>query len=218
MKRILSAIAAVALAVCGLVAPASATINPVISIGFVGSGVPGQGRLVSGTIVFGASDTYVAGGFTVTPANLGCAVAVTSINYNSPAPAWDVVASFATGIVTLKFATTMGGASNMTSAATTKTVTVPTGLTANDVLVANTPIYVTLDDAATAGGGSGTWAVTNAVSTVKFVSGSTFTLTTIAAAPASNGNFVWNIPTLNMEMAAATPIASFVMPFTATCL
>jgi hypothetical protein len=218
MKRILSAIAAVILALCSELAPALATINPVYNIAYNGPGQPGVGKVVSGTVTFGSADTYTTGGFIILPSQLGCSVAVTSVNYNSPLSSFDVAESIVAGSATIKFVVPMNGTSNVTAAATTKTVTIPTGFTANDVLTVNSAIYVQLDDAATGGGGTGTWAVTDAVASVKYASASTFTLTVIAAAPTNNGNFVWQIPGINMELASGTAIASLVMPFTATCV
>lgn len=221
MKRFFSNIAGALVAVALILtsfAPANAAINPTITATFVGSGVPGQGHLVAGTITFGASDTYVAGGFTVSPSVFGCSVAITSFLINSPGAAYETNIALASGVATVKFSTQMNGASNMTAAGTTKIVTIPTGLTVNDILTVNSQILVTLDNQATAGGGTGTWATTVAVNNVGETSTSTFTLTTTAAAPTNNGNFVWFIPSLNMEVAAATPIASQTIPFTATCV
>lgn len=210
--------AVVAIALCLSAIPAGATINPTYAIQFIGSGQPGQGRLVSGTITFGASDTYTAGGFALAPSALGCAVAVTSLLINAPGAAYETSIALSGGIATVKFSTQMNGASNMTAAGTTKAVTIPTGLTVNDILTVNTQILVTLDNQATAGGGTGTWSTTVAVNNVGETSTSSFTLTTTAAAPTNNGNFTWFIPSLNMEVAAATPIASQTIPFTATCV
>lgn len=219
MKRFLCGLVA-AIAIALGATPAQATINPTYTIayGSPASGSPGQGRLVIGTITLGASDTYVAGGFTITPAQLGCAVQVSSIIINSPGAAYETQVTFTAGNAVVKFSTQMNGASNVTATQTTKTVTIPTGLTTNDVLGINTGVFVVLDDAATGGGGTGTWAVTDAVASVKEASSATFTLTVIAAAPTSGGNFVWFIPSLNMELAAGTSIASLALPFTATCL
>ena len=219
MTRFLSAVAAIALSLAALCAPAAASINPTYTLFYQGSGLPGQGSIVTGIITLGASDTYTTGGFNVTPAALGFSVDVSSLVANSPQASLELNISTPVNSAnaTVKFVVAMSGASNMTAAATTKSVTIPTGFTANDVLTANTQIIAVLDDAAIAGGGTGTWAVTDTVASVKETSTSAFTVTAIAAAPTNNGNFVWEIPALNMEMPAATPIAGLVIPFHATC-
>jgi hypothetical protein len=219
--RSLAAAVALGLVFAGSIAPASATINPTVTLltsSPLAWGVPGIGRIVFGTITFGASDTYVAGGFNVTLAQLGGQVAVFNWVSNSPTPAADYVSTTTNAGVTIKLGTQMQGTSNVTATQTTKSVTIPTGLSANDVLSANTPIFAALDDAATGGGGTGTWAVTDAVASTKETSTSAFTLTVIAAAPTNGGNFTYFIPTLAMEMAAGTPIASYTINFSAVVL
>lgn len=219
--RSLAAAVALGLLFAGSIAPASATINPTISLltsSPLAWGVPGVGRIVFGTITFGSADTYVAGGFTISLAQLAAQVQVLNFNGVSPTPAAELV-SIVTGTgITIKLGTQMQGTSNMTAAGTTKAVTIPTGLTANDVLTVNTPIFAALDNQATAGGGTGTWATTVAVNNVGYTSASSFTLTTTAAAPTNNGNFTFFMPTLSMEMAAGTPIAGDQIFFSAVVL
>ncbi len=218
--KILGFISAIAF-VTGLCAPASATITPTITIyeNQVVGGSPGAPRRVVGTIQFSAADTYVTGGLVLTPQLLGLSSSIQFINLSSPSGAYDaVVAPIAgTGNQTLKLVTPgIFGASNVAATATTATVTIPV-TSPTGSLSANSQIYCALDDAATAGGGTGTWAVTDAVSSCKFASATTFTITVIAAAPTNNGNFIYAIfgQGIGTEMAAGTNVASILIPFIA---
>lgn len=223
LVRSLAAAVALAVAFTGTIAPASATLNPVITLvtssplAFGAS--PGVGRIVFGIITFGIADTYVAGGITITPAQVAGQVLIANMVTDAPSPAFETsVTNNVSGTVTFKLAQQMQGASNVTAAGTTKVVTIPTGLTANDVLTINTPIFCQLDNTATGGGGAGTWATTAAVNSCQETSTSSFTLTSTAAAPASNGNFTWFIPTLSTELPAGFPVAGISIPFTAIVL
>jgi len=90
--------AVVAIALClSALAPASATLNPTYALTYQAAGSPGQGKAIAGTITLGASDTYVAGGFTVTPALLGCSVIVNSFIANAPVSSLEINVSSSSG-------------------------------------------------------------------------------------------------------------------------
>lgn len=213
LRRLIRA-ALAALLFGSLVAPAAAALNPVLTyVALPGS--PGVGRLVFGTITLGASDTYAAGGITVTPQMLGGQVAIQSMVTDTPSQAFESNATVqSNGSANILFTQALNGASQVLATATTAVVTVPNTTGAN-VLTANTHIECTLNNAATAGGGTGTWAVTNAVSTCQFTSATTFTITVIAAAPTNGGNFTWYIPALTGQMNTGFNVAGVAIPFVA---
>lgn len=213
LLKLAAFVAALTLAIGASVNPAFAAFSPTYTFTTAApvGGSPGGAKLVTGTITFGASDTYVTGGLTIAPSNLGLN-AINFIVVSQVNGQYSVTPSYSAGAATVKFNQAISGASNIAATATTATVTVPAGTPA---LTANTPIFCQLNDAATAGGGTGTWAVTNAVSSCKFASTTTFTITSIAAAPTNGGNFVYYFPNNFAELTAGTTLASVVVPFTA---
>lgn len=207
INRLAKGLAFVAiLASCGLT-PAFAANTPTIVVASLSplQGGPGgyTGRTAWGTITMGAADTYVTGGFTLTASQFGFSNGFIAFSLvpvtpsNTITPVWSLATAGSVGIT---FQQPLQGVSNMTATATTKTVTVGGGLNLNSNCI------VTLDDAATGGGGTGTWAVTNAVSTVKFASASSFTVTSIAAAPTNGGNFTWICPGTIQELPSASTL------------
>lgn len=218
-KKVLSFIFALAL-LGSFAAPANAALNPVVTITAVQNfGSPGSNiaRSVIGYITLGASDTYVVGGFTLTPQALGFVNTATvfELTGGSSLPQFTPIGSISTttGIETILLEQLIQGAFQVVAAATTATITPGRGTQplfgVNDICLAS------LDDAATAGGGSGTWAVTDAVASCKRASNTTFTLTVIAAAPTNNGNFTYFFPGLIAEIPTATSVASITIPFQA---
>lgn len=211
-------LASLVLAVGLCIAPAAATFAPVVTVVTpTAQGAPGANRAVYGFITLGAADAYVTGGFTISPQAIGFNNGIATFvpffaGQTLLVPAFQPSATVALGIATITLQQPVNGASNMTAAGTTKVVSLPTGV----VIGINTPIVCVLDNTATGGGGAGTWATTNAVNTCQETSTTSFTLTTIAAAPASNGNFTWLLPTVFGEIASATSVASVVIPFVAT--
>lgn len=207
MKRALSLLAALAAFVLPNVAQAA--FAPTVTVTSTVFGSPGAPRIVQGYVTLSASDTYVTGGFSIVPAQIGLATITAFLPQLPSVGNISPIATLASNVATVKLQQPISGASNIAATATTATVTVAGGLSAN------TPILCQLDDAATGGGGTGTWAVTNAVSSCKYASATTFTITSIAAAPTNGGNFTYSIPTVMAELASSTSVASLQIPFVA---
>ena len=210
MNRILKAALVAALTLLAY-APASAALNPTYTTFGTIFGPPNVGRIVQGVITLGAADTYTTGGFTINPASLGYSIGITNITFGNAIQPFDPVATYSGGVATVKLYNQGGvsGASNVAATATTATVTGLSGLTIN------MPILCQLDDAATGGGGSGTWIVTVAVASCKYASATSFTITTTAGAPTNNGNFTYLIPSLQAEVTSGIAVPSLVMAFVA---
>ena len=220
MKNLFRSLVSVAIAVAltvGFVAPASAALNPVVTItgGSIFGPPGGVARIVTGTITFGAADTYTTGGITITPQQLGYYNQISQIVVSQINGQYAVAPTYTSaGNATLKFNAPISGASNVTAAGTTAVVTIPAAL-ATTPLGINSQIMCQLDDAATGGGGSGTWAVTTAVSSCKYTSATSFTLTATAAAPAGNGNFTYVLPINFSEAVTGSFVGPITVPFTA---
>ncbi len=202
---------ALALAASLTAAPAQAALVPSVSItvGVPVGGSPGANRTIHGFITLSPTDTYVTGGLTLIPQQMGFSNQIAYMQLGSPSGAYEVYGTAAGGVATIRFLAPLSGTSNVSSGATTKVVTPGAALTAN------TPILCSLNDGATGGGGTGTWPVTDAVSTCDYTSATTFTLTVISAAPTGGGNFVWTLPNVSGEIPAGSAVGSIVIPFVA---
>jgi hypothetical protein len=209
MKRLLPLVALWAAVFAA--APAAATINPTYTTlgSFYGS--PAIGRVVQGIVVLGSADTYVTGGWTISPAQLGFQNSITQISFGTLSQPLGATATESAGVATVKLYQQGGtyGVSSVTATNTSATVTGLAGLTAN------TPIFCELNDAATGGGGSGTWTSTYAVSSCKYASATTFTVITTGAAPSGGGNFNYFLPTIPSEALSGLALASLAIPYIA---
>jgi hypothetical protein len=116
---------------------------------------------------------------------------------------------------TIQITAPPSGSSNVAATATTATVTVPTLFSTSPAFLTGAQIYCQLDDNA-AGGGSGTWTTTYAVSSCKWASATTFTVTTTGAAPTGGGNFIWYLPSVITEFPVGSAMGTFSTTFTAT--
>ena len=175
------------------------------------AGAPGVSRIASGIITMGSADTYVTGGFTLTPAQLGLNELISNLIFGEINAQYIASGALSGVNQIVKLNASLQGTSQVLSAATTATVTLAAG-----TIGINTPIFGSLDDSATGGGGSGTWAVTTAIASIKRASATTFTITTTAGGPASGGNFTWQVPSVFAEAASADAgIASVIIPFIA---
>lgn len=220
IRKLLAAVLLTGLFCAAFPTEAPAALNPTIQIiSNTIYGNPGSptSRTIIGTITLGASDTYVTGGFAITPSQFGFPNAIALLEITGPstpiasAGQYQAISTLtpSTGGTTITLQQPTQGTSNVTATQTTKSVSGLAGLSANTIILCQ------LDDAATGGGGTGTWAVTNAVSSCKETSATAFTLTSIAAAPTSGGNFTYFIPGVFAEIASATAVNSVVIPFQA---
>lgn len=221
-KSLLALIGAIAFAVAGFAAiPGSATITPVYSITYSTIfGPPTGDHLVSGTITLGSTDTYVIGGFSVSPANIGCLNSIdhlmlgsSGMNYNTfTANAAAPAAAGGSWTVTLLQA--LNGAGKMAAGATATAVPLPS--VSGAVIASTSPIYAQLNDAAVPS--TGTWSTTESVVKVVQATSTSFTLTvTPSVAPSNGGGFVWYVPSIQVEVNSGGSVASAVIPFVALC-
>ena len=210
-------LAAIAIAACSLVPlAANATINPVISLArSVAFGDPVAGRTFIGTITFGSSDTYTAGGFTITPQQFGFANQITALTLMQVYPNYTFTQTASGVNRVVQITQPVTGVANVAATATTATITLPALFSTSPSFGSGAQVWCQLDDNAN-GGGSGTWSTTAGVSTCKWASATTFTLTTTAAAPTGGGNFEYVLPYVFQEIAAGTAINTFTTVFVAT--
>jgi hypothetical protein len=242
MNPFVRALGVLAFALLAVMPVASrAAVTPTVSTFGTYFQSPSGQKMVTGYITLGAADTYLTGGFTLSPGLFSFNQAITSLSFGTTSQPYNAVATYALGLATVKLyavgstsgsitstrptATIVSGASQILATATTAVVSGLAGLTIN------TPIFCQLNDAATGGGGSGTWTVTYAVSTCVYTSASSFTITSTGAAPTGGGNFVYwigvpptiSIPTISTptltvsaaELSNATSVANLVIPFVA---